>query len=256
MNVSELSNQYIASFDPKEYLQECYSIPDDEFRFGIQFLINTLKKLPPNLFVLEFGGGPTLHSVAALAPYAHEIHFADFVPASLKEVQLWLNNNPTAYNWHPFIEIILEKEGITVTPETIAQREAEMRKKVTKVMGCNALSNSPLGENANQYNLVLAPYCTDVAASTVIEWTQVIKNVSSLVAPGGWLLVGITTGATLNTVGKNIFSCVDLTHADIQNGFTFAGFNPDTFYLEHCPVPTGREYTGLTNAIAQKPITS
>ena len=252
MQISKVSDTYITAFDPKEYLQECFSEPDDEYRFGIQFLLNTLHKLPPDLFVLEFGGGPALHSVAALVPYAREIHFADYVPANLAEVQQWLDNTPNAYNWQPFIEIILEKEGITPTPQIIAEREAEMRRKVTRLIRCNALEPAPLGQNAAQYDLVLAPYCTDVAASTVEEWGQVIKNITTLVKPGGWLLVGITTGATLNTVGQQVFSCADLSDQDMIFGFVSAGYNPDTFYLEKTPVPSGREYTGLTNAFAQK----
>ncbi len=252
MQVSTMGDQYIDAFDPKEYLQECFPEPDDEYRFGIRFLLDTLHKLPPDLFVLEFGAGPALHSVAALVPYAREIHFSDYVPANLVEVQQWLDNTPNAYDWRPFIKIILEKEGIDPTPPIIAEREAQMRSKVTKVLRCNAFEPAPLGENAAQYDLVLAPYCTDVAASTVEEWVQVIKNVTTLVKPGGWLLVGITTGATINTVGKQAFSCVDLSDQDMLDGFIAAGYNPDTFYLDKIPVPYGREYTGLTNALAQK----
>lgn len=252
MQISTVGNQYIAAFDPREYLQECFSEPDDEYRFGIQFLLNTLHKLPRDLFVLEFGAGPALHSVAALAPYAREIHFSDYVPASLLEVQQWLDDTPNAYNWHPFIKIILEKEGINPTPQLIAKRESEMRRKVTRLMRCDAFEQAPLGHNAAHYDLVLAPHCTDVAASTVEEWMQVMENITTLVKPGGWLLVSITTGATLNTVGRQVFSCVNLSDQDMIYGFVSTGYNPDTLHLDKTSVPFGHEYSGATYAVAQK----
>ncbi len=125
-------------FDPKAYLKEMFSEPDDEDRFSISFMVRVLRSLPDNLFVHEFGGGPTLYSVAVLAPKASEIHFSDVVDASLREVDAWLKNKPDAHDWNSYIAITLEAEGLPVTEASIAERAELMRKTVTQLMRCDA----------------------------------------------------------------------------------------------------------------------
>ena len=65
-------------------------------------------------------------------------------------------------------------------------------------------------------------------------------------------LIGVTTGASTNTVGQKNFPCVDLTDEDIYQGYMAAGYDPDTFRLDKRVLPDGREYSGLTGAIARK----
>ena len=252
MRALSARDEYIANFEPRIYLAECYPEPDAEYRFGIRFMIRALRTMPTGLLILEFGGGPTLYTVAVLAPQAREIHFCDYVPANLAEVQRWLDQAADAFDWQPFIELILEEEGQPATSEAIADRIADMRRKVTRLTTCDACASAPLGHNTIEYDLVIARDCTDVAATTVAEWMQIVDNISSLVAPGGWLLISITTGTTINTEGQKVFSCVDLSDEDIYHGYLNAGYDPDTFYLNKITIPIGREYSGATSAIARK----
>jgi hypothetical protein len=91
-----------------------------------------------------------------------------------------------------------------------------------------------------------------VAADTVSEWMQIMRNISTLVAPGGWLFISVSTGTTLNTVGSRVFNCVDLTNEEIHRGYIAAGFDPDSFHLDSATAPAKYEYTGVTHAIARK----
>lgn len=102
----------------------------------------------------------------------------------------------------------------------------------------------------------MAHYCTDVAAATVAEWQQVMRHLSTLVRPGGWLLIGVTTGATQNTFtytgSPQIFPCVDLSDEDIYQGYLAAGYDPASLQWAKMSLPAGREYSGQTNVIGQK----
>jgi hypothetical protein len=258
MGLSQFKAEYAAVFHPKEYLAD-YSQLDEEVIFTIRFMVRALRGLPPNLLTLEFGGGPVLYSVATQAPYAREIHFCDFLPANLNEVQSWLDNEPDAFDWTPYFKLVLEEEGQPANPTTIRLRAAAIRHKVTRLSMCDALAEAPLGQEATRYDLVVANYCTDVAAATVSEWMQIMGNIGTLVAPGGRLLVSVTTGATSNTFvtspDQRSFPCVDLSDEEFYRGFITAGCDPHTFRFNKLPVPTGREYSGLITAIAHKLVT-
>jgi hypothetical protein len=240
------------NFDPKEYLREMFSAPDDEDRFSMFFMARVLKSLPDNLFIHEFGGGPALYSVAALAPKAREIHFSDVVDASLREVDAWLKNQPDAHNWDSYLALALQAEEVPVTPATISERARLMRKALTKLMHCDAQRKSPIDLDNTQYDLVTAHHCTDVAATTVKEWKRVLGNVTNIVRPGGWLILSVTTGARTYEVGDIIFKCVNLTKDNVRNGLRSTGYQNKSITLKTYNVEHEREYSGIIMALAQR----
>lgn len=242
-------NQY---FDPKEYLRDMFNAPDDEDRFSLSFMVRVLDSLPDNLVIHEFGGGPTMYSVAALARKAQEIHFSDVVDASLDEVRAWLDGNPNAHDWDPYLALTLETEGVPATEATVAERAMRMRESVTRLMRCDAQRNSPIELKGMHYDLVAAHHCTDVAATNVKEWQQVIKNVSTIVRPGGWLILSVTTGTRTYEVGEVTFECVNLSKQDIQEGLLVAGYRRDSIIVESYEIEHSREYSGITSAFARK----
>jgi len=250
-------DKYALEFDPREYLNEYYLVePEIEDKFVVGFMVKALRKMRPDLLTLEFGGGPTLFAVATLAPQAREIHFCDYIPASLVEVRHWLDNRPDAFDWDPYIRLTLEIERQPTTPEAVTERSAEMRRKVTRLTRCDALSETPLGPCELQYDLVVAQAVTDTAASSVSEWMQIMRNIGTLVAPGGWFLISVLTGTRSYVVGEKQFPYVDLSDADIYRGYIAAGFEADTLYIERIDAPTGRGYAGVASATARKPIRS
>ena len=249
-----MANNYTANFNPREYLNEYYLVePEIEDISVVRFMVEFLRDMPSGLLTLEFGGGPTLFAEAALAPKSKEIHFCDYVAASLNEIRLWLDNDPKAFNWDSYIKLALEEENAPTTPQAIAQRAAEMRRKITLLMACDALADAPLGrENTVQYDLVVAQAVTETVSSSVSEWIRVIQNISTLVTPGGWLLISVLTGTAGYYIGDKLFSCVDLTDDDIRQGYRAAGYNLNTLRLEKLAAPGPRGYSGLTNAVARR----
>ncbi len=241
-------------FDPRTYLEENFKVVDDEDKFAIQFINSFLKPVKNQLSIHEFGGGPALYSVAALASKAREIHFSDAVEANLHEVESWIKASPGAFNWENHIRLVLEVEGLPADQDAIIKRAADMRRLITKIMVCDAQSPNPLKPYHFSYDLVTAHHCTDVAATNVKEWFQVIKSVSTLVRPGGYLLLSVTTGSTHYTVGDKVFRCVDLTPSEIEQGYRLSGYDPASININTHRNELKREYSGIIMAVARKPL--
>jgi hypothetical protein len=244
---------YAIDFDPKEYLNEYFLIdPEIEDIFITQFMIKALCNMPQDLLTLEFGAGPVLLGVAILAPQSREIHMCDYLPASMDEIRRWLANKPNAFNWDPYIKMVLSEEGKSTTPKSVTQRATEMRRKVTHLTTCDVLASNPICENNFKYDLVIAQSITEAVADSVSQWMQVMQNISTLIAPSGWLLISVLTDTTGYIVGERNFPCVDLTNEDIYHGYMEAGYDPDTFYLEKITTPGHYGYSSLVGAIARK----
>ena len=54
--------------------------------------------------LLEFGGGPALYSLVSAAPHYKEICFAEYISVARREVELWRDNEPDAYDWSPYFK--------------------------------------------------------------------------------------------------------------------------------------------------------
>ncbi|MBZ0310694.1 MAG: hypothetical protein K8I82_31845, partial [Anaerolineae bacterium] len=123
--------------------------------------------------------------------------------------------------------------------------------KLTFLMTCDARSSSPLHGGLSQYDLVSAQHCLDVAASHESEFLEVFRNVETLVRPGGWFLVGVTTGTSVYTVGGIKFSRANLKAEELPQAFTALGY--EVLLFESMAVPNGREYKGIAMCLGRKP---
>lgn len=246
-------DEYESAFDARAYLDQYFTTLDEEDYFTARFLVSALARLPRNLVVLEFGGGPVLSFVAAFARSAREIHFSDYVSANLDEVRRWLDRDPDAFDWRPQIRVALELEGGSTSPAAVARREGLMRRRVTRLLHGDATASAPLGAETRQYDLVSALFCTDVAVETAPEWFQEMRNLNTLVRPGGWLVIGIITGTASYMIGERAFPHVDLTADDVNRAYLENGYHAGSLVMETLPVPgQHRDYSGLLMAIARK----
>lgn len=246
-----LNDEFQPAFVPIEYLREYFGEIDEEDTFNARFLADACALLPDNLLIQEYGGGPVLTTVIALAPRAREIHFSDYVPSSVEEVQRWREASQESFDWGAYIRLALEMEGSFPTPEAVSHREALMRHKLTLLTTCDARSSTPLHGGLSQYDLVSAQHCLDVAASHESEFIEICRNVESLVRPGGWFLVGITTGTSVYTVGRKKFSRANLKAEELPQTFITLGY--DILLFESMAVPDGREYKGIAMCLGRKP---
>jgi hypothetical protein len=241
-----------ALFDPQAYLHEYYGSLDEEDLQLLRFLTPFLQTLPDGLRAHEFGGGPTLSTIISLAPKAAEIHFSDFSEDNLAQVRLWLADDPRAFDWSPHVVAALREEGLPATPESVAERQALMRQRLTQVRHCDARQPLPLGEAVPPYDLVTAFSCTECSALTLDAWQKNLRHVDTLVKSGGWLVLSVVTGADYYTVGAHTYACVCLRAEDVQTLFHDLGYDPANFRFQVNGVGAGRTYTGLVFAAGQK----
>lgn len=247
----EVGDAFQPAFVPIDYLKEYFGTVDDEDLFTARFLTEACNLLPDNLLIHEYGGGPVLTAAISLVTRAREIHFSDYVKASMDELQTWRDARPESFDWGEHIRLALEMEGILPTPEAVSHRESLLRQKMTLLTTCDARSSTPLDGGLSQYDLVSAQHCLDVAANHESEFVQICRNVDTLVRPGGWFLVGVTTGTSVYTVGGIRFSRANLKAEDLSQAFVALGY--DVLLFDSFSVPQGREYNGIAMCLGRKP---
>jgi hypothetical protein len=220
-----------ARFNPQTYLNEYYTSFPSENLAQFRFLINAFSKVSLNARVLEFGSGPTLFSSIISSPRAREIHVSEYSDSNRDEISRWLRRDPKAFDWRPTIRKVLELEGQSVTDQKMLLREAEVRRKLTQVMPCDATSPFPL-EVPVQYPVVVSNLCIEAAAQNHEQWQQCMLNMCSLIEPGGKLILAAAKEADAYPVGGDIFPVVKIDETDMQQVLQMAGFVPETIHIE------------------------
>ena len=231
-------------FDAREYLHRYFTSPSAEDRFTLKFWVEQIRDLPQGVRVLEYGGGPTLYSVLALARKASSVHFADFVPGALANVRRWVAGDPGAHTWTPYTRYILQLEAAPSVNGAVAQREAALRQRMTHITECDARTEKMLDDPRRPYDVIAAHHCLDVAARDLADFKRMVRTLAELLAPNGLFLLSVTTGTTLYTVDGAVFPCLDLTAEEIRESLVEAGIDPQRIYQPSMPVE-GEEYSGV-----------
>jgi SAM-dependent methyltransferase len=241
-------------FNPRAYLQEYYSDLGAENSALLQFYVDAYKAIPHNCSLLDFGGGPTIYPLIGAANKVKEIHVCDYLPANLAEVLKWLRRKKVAFNWKPFISATLKLEnGRPCTPSDIAEREEKMRKRITRLSRCDARFDPPLHGPVQKYDIVISNFCAESATDDRQQWRTFLRNIASLLRPGGKFIISALKGAHSYPVGRKIFPAVSINEADLAWGLITAGCKPESLDIRSVPAdrPT-RYYDGLMLAVAEK----
>lgn len=241
-------------WDTRSYLSTFFAELGPDTFATLRFLSRELQcfRDHPAQRALDFGCGPTPIVSLAAAPYAREIHLADFIPTNVEEVQRWIDADPGAFSWDHAIAVILKLEGTEPSAENIAQRATELRSKAQTLL-CDAALPYPLHRQTEPYSLVLSIYCADSATSSKETWRQYIRNTTTLVAPSGRILIAALRHCRAYRSGEHTFPSANIDEADLEAILLEVGFSRNTLHIEVSDVPECAQ-EGFTSVIFARAI--
>jgi hypothetical protein len=237
-----------------DYLAEYYSTVMEDERHTIEFLVDALRRLPEVPLAIDVGAGPCVHHAFPLAIRAKEIHCADFVAGNRAEIERWIQNRDEAHDWRAFAAVTLELEGIAPTDEAVRMREMETRRRLAPALFADVRSADPLGPAyRGSYPLVTSHYCVEAISTDKDVFRSNMKNVASLVAPGGTLIVSACGAADFYRVGERNFPCSGVTGEDVLRSMLAIGFRDVDLRVRTTPSHTSQGYSSVIFARGRRP---
>lgn len=236
-----------SQWNARAYLEEYFQALGSEAEITTQFVSRELAHFKGKLIsrALEFGAGPTIIGVLGLTPYVQEIHLADYLEKNLEEIELWLKDDPGAFNWDVVIAYTLTLEGITPTATNIKKRAVELRERVTKVMKGDASLMHPISLSLT-YPLIISLYCADSATDSKDTWQRYMTNILNLLAPSGTILVAALRNCTFYTVGNHTFPSANINEDDLTDMFLSNNFSEQDVNIKVIDIPE-RDSEGFTS---------
>jgi SAM-dependent methyltransferase len=222
--VAEVDNVF-GSFVPRDYLEEYYGRVDHENDALLVFLVEASRRIPEDALMLEFGGGPTIYQLVSAAPRVSAIHFAEYLDTNLDEVRRWLTADKEAFDWTAFIDRSLELEGDGASRDAQSERARLLRRKVTMLLHCDATRPDPLGSDGRaRYDVVGVHFVPESITSSKAEWRQALENISTLLRPGGLLIMSAVLQARCWRTGEHQYPAVDIGADELQATLSALGF--------------------------------
>ena len=223
------SGEQYKAFNAEDYLRTVYydvNIPD-KILFRLESLHRAYQALPPSLKVLEYGAGPAVLTVISTARCASEIVLADIAEYNRRALWKWLRRDPTAFNWSPFFDHVVQKlEG--KVEEEAREREEKLRQVVKDVIHCDINEDPPVQKGfEGPYDVVMDSWCLAPACETREAYEKGIAKLAGLLKPGGTLMIFASqrTQPGSYSAGSAVFKSLPLSGEYVAKVLQEQGFS-------------------------------
>ena len=224
--------QFHDKFDTQDYLRDYYTAPGYILHtFPFPHLYNFYQSLGSEcLRILEVGSGPAIAHVVSAALYASEIVLAEYTESNRQAVRQWLDKDPTAHDWRPFLKhIVVNVEG--GTEKDIAVRKEKLRSSIKAVVPYDVNKDPLLPiEHTGKYDVVMSILCLESACQTRDDYVPALRRLACHLECNGKLVLYHVERKDSDQpaqypVGKSWFRDIRLSKEFIMESLKAAGFS-------------------------------
>ncbi|XP_040282728.1 nicotinamide N-methyltransferase-like [Bufo bufo] len=199
-------NRPYDNFDAKKYLDRFYSMDPEtpEIYKDLKFLLTFHSDVFSSGHVkghslIEIGAGPCILFALSACEVFEKIYLTDYLQGNLDEIKKWLNSENDAFDWSPYLKFVCDLENNGSIP---SGKEEKIRRMVS-LMKSDVTMNNPLHPSSLPLtDCVMVTSCLSSACKTFADFKIVVKNVVSLLKPGGHLILSDYLGASYYWVGE------------------------------------------------------
>jgi cyclopropane fatty-acyl-phospholipid synthase-like methyltransferase len=197
-----------------------------------------------------------MHRAIAASKYAFRIDMADWLADNLAEAREWLCADESAPEWKRFTKYVLACEGHSRPNNArVVQREAQTRKVVRGLYVSDARLRQPLGPTREGfYDLVMTGFCIDAISSDRAVWRRCMRNVTSMLQPGGTFIIHALHQCKAYKCGDRMFPGSNLTIDDMRDAMLENGFTSSSIDAQVIPCRENAMYgySGILTASGRK----
>ncbi|KAL3871346.1 hypothetical protein ACJMK2_039353 [Sinanodonta woodiana] len=187
--------------DPETYVTTFYSTIEGHKEEGdvLKFFLDSLHEAFKSGEItgqklLDVGTGPIPNMAFCAAPWFKEITHSDFSQKNL---------------------------------DSIEERQEELRRKISNIVFCDVTKPNPVASTAvdgDLFDAITCSNCLECATVTLDEYAKSVRNLSSLLKPGGRLVLEGALDQTFYRVGDISFECTPITEDQLRDIFQKEGF--------------------------------
>ncbi|XP_069472873.1 nicotinamide N-methyltransferase-like [Ambystoma mexicanum] len=248
---------YEEMFDPKIYVETLVEgtgdIPD-----STKFLLEELSKAFTSGGVkgetlIDMGAGPCTIQLLSAANSFNEIIVADYTERNCRELEKWWKDEPGAFDFTAFAKRVCEMEG---NRQTWIEMEENLRRTIRQVLRCDITKCNPLAPIVlTRVDCILTNFCIENVCTDETSFCEYLKNMTSVLKPGGHLILTALLECTFYKMGKHRLPSFPLTESFARTALNDTGFEIRYFKVlpstDDSPEPL-TDHTGILFVLARK----
>ncbi|KAL4617734.1 phenylethanolamine N-methyltransferase [Arapaima gigas] len=200
-------------FDPAVYLQYNYTAPRADFGRADSIVPWKLACLHEAFAegdvkgetLVDVGSGPTLYQVLSGCEVFGRVVLTDFLEVNRRELRRWLAAEEGGFDWTPYLQHVCRLEGRG--PSAWREKAARLRSVVSEVLPIDVHRPCPLAPGslpASGADCLVSSFCLESVSPDLGSFTQALRHVTSLVRPGGHVLLIGALGETYYMAGRDV----------------------------------------------------
>ncbi|KAM9296644.1 nicotinamide N-methyltransferase-like [Gastrophryne carolinensis] len=138
---------------------------------------------------------------------------------TILKLELFHKKEESLVNFSAFYVLVARKNE---TP--FKEKEARLKKAIKQVVECNILKSPPIEEAVLQADCILSSLCLESTCKDDKDYVAALGHMTSLLKPGGYLVLTGDMGNSYYTVGDVKFSSFTLTESFVRKSVSGAGF--------------------------------
>ncbi|XP_053552532.1 nicotinamide N-methyltransferase-like [Bombina bombina] len=172
--------------------------------------------------LIDIGSGPTIYQLLSACEVFKNIIISDFLPQNLMEIHKWLKKDHGAFDWSLAVKSVCEMEK---NSNNCQKKEEKLRQTVKQVLQCDALKKDPLEPHVvPPVDCLLSCLCLEAACKDLETFYSALKNLRTLIKPGGHIVLLSVLNATFYYVGNKTFSSLCVTKEDLEKALIETGY--------------------------------
>lgn len=193
-------------FIPGEFLKEYYAQLGIENRALLDFFHRVYQLIPTQNRLLEIGGGPTIYQLISASSKVNEIVFSEYLAANRKEIEKWLKEDSSAYNWDKYFHYVLKLEGRKTSKTNLSKIKTRLRNKIKEIIKCDLFQTNPIGpKRYNDFGVVSVNFCVEAVSDKERDFLLFMSRITKLVRKKGYLVMSICKRASYWKLGDLYF---------------------------------------------------
>ncbi|XP_068120598.1 nicotinamide N-methyltransferase-like isoform X2 [Hyperolius riggenbachi] len=177
--------------------------------------------------LIDIGSGPAIHPLLSACEAFTDIICTDLTDRNREELEAWLTNQPEAFDWSTVVKHVCQLEGDRIT---WGEKEDRLRKAIKQVLKCDVMESNPTDPVVlPQADCILSCLCLESACKDHEAYTAALNNMTTLLKPGGHLVMAGVLGGKCYMVGEVKFLGLSLSEAFIRESLSGAGYITEKF---------------------------
>ncbi|KAG8453312.1 hypothetical protein GDO86_000087 [Hymenochirus boettgeri] len=230
MDSSSVKFYHVDDFDTRAYLDEYFTTAGDSMILE-HALRNPLNHLHNEFasgdlkgdHLVDISIGAIMFPLFPIFEYFKEITILKLNDVCVNEIQKWIRSDEDAFNWDLAFKYMMELEG---NSEGWQDKEEKLRKTIKSVVKCD-LSKESLVDTVlvPKADCLFTAWILDTVSEDKTSYRQNLKKISSLIKPGGHLIMIADINTSWILVGGHKFHILSYDEDFFKNALKDEGYS-------------------------------